>query len=208
VVESLGEREESNLQNTVFALERSTLDSPVAPRRGLRTRLAGSQVFKIERLRPEGRRTARAGTAEMRFEGHRPIRGEMGLSLDLRAYGRFSSERILPLYERLPLGGANTLRGYDEEAFRVDRYGLSRLEWSRFLDAGGGRVFLFWDHAWFATRDSLPGGGDRLNDRHRDGIGFGLRLEAAGGVVGVDYGLEPGRPPLEGRVHLRLVSTF
>lgn len=207
VVESLGERAESNLQNTVFALERVTLDPPLAPRRGLRTRLGGSQVFKTERLRAGGRRTARAGTAEARIEAHRPL-GDFGLGLELRADGRFSSERVLPLFERLPLGGAATLRGYDEEAFRVDRYALSRLEWSRFLEAGSGRVFLFWDHAWFAAREPLPSGGDRLETRHRDGFGFGLRLEAAGGVVGVDYGLEPGRPPLEGRVHLRLVSTF
>ena len=208
VVESRGEREESNLQNTVFALERATLDPPLAPRRGIRTRLAGSQVFKTERLRAGGRRTARAGTAEIRFEGHRPLGSGLGLGLDFRASGRFSSERVLPSFERLALGGATSLRGYDEEAFRVDRYALSRLEWSRFLDTGAGRVFLFWDHAWLATRDLVPGGGDRLSDLHRDGIGFGLRLEAAGGVVGVDYGLEPGRPPLEGRVHLQLVSTF
>ena len=31
---------------------------------------------------------------------------------------------------------------------------------------------------------------------------------AAGGLVDVDYGLEPGRGFLEGRIHLRLVSTF
>jgi hypothetical protein len=43
---------------------------------------------------------------------------------------------------------------------------------------------------------------------HRDGIGFGLRLDAAGGTVGVDYGLEPGRAPLDGKIHLRLVSAF
>ena len=42
----------------------------------------------------------------------------------------------------------------------------------------------------------------------KDGVGFGLRLESAGGVVGIDYGLEPGRPPLEGKIHLRLVSAF
>lgn len=208
VVESQGEREESNLQNTVFALERATLDPPFAPRRGLRTRLAGSQVFKTERLRDGRRRTARAGTAETRLEAHRPLGAWLGASLDLRAAGRFSSERVLPVFERLPLGGASSLRGHDEEAFRVDRYALSRLEWSRFLDSGAGRAFLFWDHAWFATRDALPLGGDRLESRHRDGFGFGLRLEAAGGVVGVDYGLEPGRPPLEGRIHLQLVSTF
>lgn len=208
VVESVGIREESNLQNTVFALERVALDSPLAPRRGLRTRLSGSQVFKTERLRPSGRRTARARSAEARFEIHRPLGPALGASLDLRGAGRFSSERVLPVFERLPLGGATSLRGFDEQAFRVDRFALSRIEWSRFLDIGAGRAFLFWDHAWFATREALPSGGDRLSDHHRDGIGFGLRLEAAGGVVGVDYGLEPGRPPLEGRIHLQLVSTF
>lgn len=208
VVQAAGEAEESNLQNTVFALERSTLDPPLAPRRGSFTRLAGSQVFKTERLRPAGRRTARAGTAAVRAEVHRPAGARLGLGLELRGEGRFSSERVLPLYERLPLGGAATLRGHDEEAFRVDRFVLTRLEWSRFLDDGAGRVLLFWDHAWMARREAVAAGGDRLDSFHRDGVGFGLRLEAAGGVVGVDYGLEPGRPPLEGRVHLRLVSAF
>jgi hypothetical protein len=39
-------------------------------------------------------------------------------------------------------------------------------------------------------------------------VGFGLRLEAAGGLLGLDYGLEPGRAALEGKVHLQLVTTF
>ena len=104
-------------------------------------------------------------------------------------------------------GGAKSLRGFDEEAFRVDRYVLSSLEWRWFLGPRGQRAFLFWDHASMATRLVVPEGGDRLEVLHRDGLGFGLRLEAAGGLVGVDYGLEPGRPPLEGKIHLQLVST-
>ena len=28
------------------------------------------------------------------------------------------------------------------------------------------------------------------------------------GLVGLDYGLRPGRPPFEGKIHLRLVSAF
>ena len=54
----------------------------------------------------------------------------------------------------------------------------------------------------------LPDDSADLQVLQKDGIGFGLRLDAAGGTVGVDYGLEPGRPPLEGKIHLRLVSTF
>ena len=90
----------------------------------------------------------------------------------------------------------------------MDRYVLSRLEWRWFVGPAGQRVFLFWDHAVMGTRLALPGGGDRFAVLSRDGVGCGLRLEAAGGLVGVDYGLEPGRPPLEGKIHLQLVSTF
>ena len=71
---------------------------------------------------------------------------------------------------------------------------------------------MFWDHAAAQTR--LPqvapdgGGGDRLQRLERDGLGVSLRIETGPGTVGIDYGLEPGRPPLEGKIHLRLVSSF
>ena len=208
VVQEHGELERAEIQSTLFALERSTLDEPLAPRRGTRTRIDAAQSFKREVLRPPGERSVRASAAELHGEWHRPLGRAAGLSLELAAAGRLSSQRVLPLFERYVVGGAASLRGYDEEAFRVDRYALSRLEWRRFLGPGGQRAFLFWDHAEMGTRLALPQGGDRLDVMHRDGVGVGLRLMAAGGLVGVDYGLEPGRPPLEGKVHLQLVSTF
>ena len=208
VVQERGELERAEIQSTLFALERSTLDEPLAPRRGTRTRLEAAQAFKREILRPVGERSSRASAAELRGEWHRPLGRGAGLSLELAGAGRFSSQRVLPLFERYPVGGAASLRGYDEEAFRVDRFALSRLEWRWFLGPGGQRAFLFWDHAVMGTRLQFPQGGDRLEALQRDGVGFGLRLETASGLVGVDYGLEPGRPPLEGKIHLQLVSTF
>ncbi len=208
VVQTSTEVEEADLQNSLFALERSTLDQPLATRRGTRMRVDASQTFKTEQLRPEGSRRSQASAAEVRTEWHRPLSAATGLTLELRAAGRFSSQALLPLFERYPLGGATSLRGYDEEQFRVDRYGLSRLEWRRFIGGSGQRVFLFWDHAWMATRALGSDGVARLGSLQRDGVGFGLRLEAAGGLLGLDYGLEPGRAALEGKVHLQLVTTF
>jgi outer membrane protein assembly factor BamA len=208
VVQEHGEMERAEIQSTMFALERNTLDQPLAPRRGTRTRLEASQSFKREVLRPTGERSARASALQLQGEWHWPLGRSAGVSLGLEGAGRLSSQRVLPLFERYPVGGAATLRGHDEEAFRVDRYALSRLEWRRFLGPGGQRVFLFWDHASMGTRLARPEGGDRLEVVHRDGLGFGLRLQAAGGLVGVDYGLEPGRPPLEGKIHLQLISAF
>jgi outer membrane protein assembly factor BamA len=208
VVQTGTEVEEADLQSSLFALERSTLDQPIATRRGTRARVSAAQTFKTERLRPSGTRKSQASSAEVSGEWHHPLGEAGGVTLELRAAGRFSSQPVLPLFERYPLGGAASLRGYDEEQFRVDRYALSRLEWRRFIGASGQRAFLFWDHGWMETRAAEPGGGTRLESLHRDGVGFGLRLDAAGGLLGLDYGLEPGRPPLEGKIHLQLVTTF
>lgn len=207
VVQATGPLENAWLQHTLFALERNTLDSPLSPRRGTRARIAADQIFKREQLRTPATQTARASAVEGHFEIDQPLKGSTGLAIEASAAGRFSSQRVLPIFERYPLGGASTLRGFDEEAFRVDRYVLTRTEWRFFLGAGQ-RVGLFWDHAFTQTREALPAGGDRLDLASHDGVGFGLRLAAAGGIVGVDYGLEPGRGALEGKIHLQVVSTF
>ena len=208
VVQSGTDVEEADLYTTRLALERRPVPPAAAGRRGAGFRLAASHTRKTERLRPQGARSSQASAGELGGEWQRPVSRGSAVSLELAAAGRFSTEDVLPLYERYPVGGAATLRGYDEEQFRVDRYALSRLEWRMYLGPSQQRVFLFWDHAWMSTRLAQPDGGSRAVALARDGVGFGLRLESAGGLVGLDYGLEPGRPALEGKVHLRLVSTF
>jgi len=219
VVQPRGAVSNADLQNTVFAYERDGRDDFVSPRRGTRVRTTGTGVFKRETLRPtrpgEGAETQRsnAGIADVRAETHRRVRASTGLALDLWGSGRFSSQRVFADYERTPVGGAATLRGHDEEEFRVDRVALSRLEYRWFPSATGERVSLFWDHALMFTREAITdAAGNTIGDRgvteSADGIGVGLRLRAAGGLVDVDYGVAPGRGFLDGRIHLRLVSVF
>ena len=207
VVQSEGTVEEATFQNTLFAVERTTLEPALAPRRGSRVTLRAAQIVRHERLRPFGSRTSSASAIEGNGEWTRAMMSRGALALEAGAAGRFGSQRILPDYERYMVGGAATLRGHDEEQYHVDRFALSRLEWRWFLSRAQ-RAFLFWDHAWMGTRRAVDGGGARFDTMQKDGVGFGMRLETASGVVGIDYGLEPGRPPLEGKIHLRLVSTF
>ena len=206
VVQPQGEVEEATFQNTLFAVERTTLEPGLAPRHGSRVTLRAAQIVRRERLRPFGTRTSNASALEAHAEWTRALRSRSAIALETGAAGRFGSQKILPDYERYMIGGAATLRGYDEEQFHVDRFALSRLEWRWFMGRAQ-RAFLFWDHAWTGTRVAVEGA-ERWDTLQRDGVGFGVRLETAGGVVGIDYGLEPGRPPLEGKIHLRLVSTF
>ena len=207
VVQEHADVEEAGTQTTLFGIERRSLDSRAVPRRGTVLSVLASQSFRSERLRPTGRGSARSSAVELAAQWHRPMAARTGVALELRAAGRFSSERVLPFFDRYPLGGATSLRGYDEEQFRVDRYALSRLEWRWFPGGSDAFAFLFWDHAAAATRLEIPGG-DRLQRLQRDGLGFGLSLETGTGRVRVDYGLAPGNSPLDGKIHLQIVSAF
>lgn len=214
VVQTRGAAANADLQNTVFAFERDGRDDFVSPRRGTRVRVTGTGVFKRETLRSPlpGERAehrSRAGLADARIEWNRPTGPGSGVALELWGAGRFSSDDVLAEYERTPVGGATTLRGHDEEAFRADRVALSKLEYRWFPGGAGERVLLFWDHAEMLTREvAIAAGPARSVRRSADGVGLGLRLRAAGGLVDLDYGLEPGHGLLDGRIHLRLVSTF
>ncbi len=209
VVQTSGPVRSADLNSVTFAIERDARDDALSPRRGSLTRLSATQTTKREELRfPQISRDARTSAAELLLELNRPFRGPQGLSIELHGAGRFASGGVLADWERWPLGGAATLRGHDEEAFRVDRYALARSEWRYFLGANGERLVLFWDHAEMQTRREEPDGGTRLDHQHADGVGFGMRLPAAGGLVDLDYGVEPGHGFLDGKIHLQLVTAF
>jgi outer membrane protein assembly factor BamA len=199
--------EQADLQSTLFALERDRRDAVVVPRRGSRVRLGASQTFKREDLVPSGTRKSTASAVEILLDWHRPWGRRAGVAWQASAAGRFASQPVLAPYDRYPLGGAATLRGFDEQALRVDRYGLSRLEWRWFTGRGVQHLALFWDHAWTFARLADPAG-PRPEDLHLDALGLGIRIESPTGLIGVDYGLEPGRPPAEGKLHLQLVTQF
>jgi outer membrane protein assembly factor BamA len=211
VVQPAGEVREASLQTSRFAFETDRRDDPLIARRGWFGRLEGAESFQKDQLRPAGIRHSNLGTVQSKFEMLRALRRDgtgPGLSWELSFAGRFSSLRELADYQRLPLGGAASLRGFDENQFLVDRYILSRFEWRWWLGRGGQRVGLFWDHAETVTRESDALGRSGLAGARHDGVGFGLRVETRGGLAGIEYGLEPGRPPTEGKLHLRLISRF
>jgi outer membrane protein assembly factor BamA len=198
---------EAEIQSTVFALERDRRDSPQVARRGTRVRIAAAQSFKREELRAGGSRKSRSSAVEARMEWHHPLMRRSGVAWQLSGAMRHGSDRVLAAYERYALGGAGTLRGRDELALRVDRYALSRLEWRWFTGAEAQHLALFWDHAWTFTRLPAAAGTHQDLERHH-GVGIGLRVDSPAGLIGVDYGLQPGRPPAEGKLHLQLVSSF
>ena len=108
----------------------------------------------------------------------------------------------IPPTELFYLGGANTLRGYDEDWFFGPRRVYANLEY-RFLVGRTSQFFVFTDLG-AVTQVDQPAVFDPL----RVGYGFGIRLESKGGLLQMDYGLAEGRSALEGKIHVNLGTSF
>ena len=112
------------------------------------------------------------------------------------------SDIVIPPTELFYLGGATTLRGYDEDWFSGPRRVYANLEY-RLLVGPDSQVFVFTDLG-SVTSIEAPSTFDRL----RVGYGFGARLESNSGILRIDYGLAAGDSLLRGKIHVNLGASF
>jgi len=105
----------------------------------------------------------------------------------------------IPFTEWLFMGGATTLRGYEERQFRGTRRATGSLEY-RVLTGRMSHVFAFVDvgRVWDPAGESPV----------KVGYGLGANLESRGGLVRFQYGIEPSGSPLDGKVHLSLGTAL
>ena len=108
----------------------------------------------------------------------------------------------IPPTELFYLGGANTLRGYNEDWFKGPRRLYSNIEY-RFLTGRASQIFLFLDLGTVSKIDQ-----PNVLESLKIGYGFGMRLESKGGLMSLDYGLARGYSALEGKIHLSLGTAF
>lgn len=134
--------------------------------------------------------------------------------LDLNQYFKIYSQQVLafgfhagrawgndiPLTELFYLGGANTLRGYNEDMFRGEGRLYTNVEY-RFLVGRNSQFFLFLDGG------SIYSKSDGLSSL-KLGYGFGMRLESMNGIISMDYGLAEGDSVLKGKIHVSLGAVF
>ena len=109
---------------------------------------------------------------------------------------------VIPPTELFYLGGATTLRGYDEDWFSGPRRVYANFEY-RFLVGPDSQIFVFTDLG-AVTLIETPSVFDRL----RVGYGVGARLESKGGILRINYGLAAGDSPLRGKIHVNLGASF
>jgi outer membrane protein insertion porin family len=106
-----------------------------------------------------------------------------------------------PELERFLIGGADTVRGYANNAFSGEKYLLANAEYRFDVSKGlTGVAFLDAGTAWEASAPSDLG-------QLKVGYGLGMRVDTPLGVMRIDYGV-PADHSQGGRTYFSLGQTF
>jgi outer membrane protein assembly factor BamA len=181
--------------------------STASPRGGVSLRLDaafGRKSRSARRVTAAGDTTRRERTlAQQRVEG----RARAYVALFRRqvvAVGADAAVLLADRYDRSDLfflGGAGSLRGYDEDRFRGHAVGRALAEYRYLL---GRRAFAFaFADLGYARRPELPGASQPQGGWH-PGFGAGVQFESALGLVNLNYALNDEDRLTGGRIHLGL----
>ena len=132
-------------------------------------------------------------------------RGPQALAFNLQA-GTVLFD--LPPYEAFSLGGANSVRGYDEGDLGSGRSYVQATAEYRFpiFNFLGGALFVDFGSD-LGTADRVPGNPAGIRDKPGTGFGYGLgvRIQSPLGPIRLDYGI---RDDGEGRFHFGIGERF
>ncbi len=118
----------------------------------------------------------------------------------------YSDEPRIQTADKFRMGGARTLRGYREEQFLGEQIVWTNVE-ARYWLGASSRVAFFTD--WGAAFNEVQQAeGQTQTSTVSGAYGLGLRLETGIGVWGIDYGVSTGSSPLNGQLHVSLLSLF
>ena len=108
----------------------------------------------------------------------------------------------MPWTEMFSLGGANSLRGYDEASFFGQHLLYCNIEY-RLLVGHISQVFSFVD-----TGSIIKSNTSMTFEPIKIGYGLGARIESRGGILRINYALSRGSPLSQGKIHVNLGASF
>ena len=176
--------------SVAFRLTRDTRDYFLNPTRGRRDSVA----IEVSRSDFQLRKVW------LSFQQYFPTWRKQTVAVELHGAAAWGVN--IPPTELFYLGGATTLRGYDEDWFSGPRRVYANFEY-RFLVGPDSQIFVFTDLG-AVTLIETPSVFDRL----RVGYGVGARLESKGGILRINYGLAAGDSLLRGKIHVNLGASF
>ena len=177
------------------------VDAPRNPRRGLALRLYAEQG-RPRTTSPDPTVLLETGVRrrlDAAARGYVPTfrRQAAVLGLDARVLQGGTADRLDDA-DLFRLGGARTLRGYDEEAFRGRAVGRLLAEYRLLFDADS--YGLAFADLGYVDRPAL--GAVPAETRVLPGYGLGVRVRTGLGLASVSYALSPDVPLGRGKVHV------
>ncbi|MCB2229339.1 BamA/TamA family outer membrane protein [bacterium] len=174
--------------STVFGLERSSLDNPINPSRGLRlhTSLAYlNRRYSADSLGMAGDSSFNETRTTVDIESYLSVRGPFLVHVGGHYRGFETGQSLPPPAELFLIGGPGTIRGYRTDQFPAQRAAYGTIEPRVRFD--GGNLFLFYDAAYLNR--TVEGVTDLATDeKYRSGYGLGLALLSAERLVRVSFG--------------------
>ena len=192
-----------------LAVDYNTLDTPLNPKRGVRYH-TGFTTGRKRNLGPDflikqkdwkGNVTTKRIRVDV--EAVMPTFGHQVFYFGFHGVEVKTGEPFVPLSDQVRFGGARTLRGYKEEAFRGSLVAWSNMEY-RYLLGRYSRIFVFLDVGMYQRKEKKLG----LVKGTKMGYGFGVRLETRLGLFGIDFGLGQGDSLMQAKVHVGMLNKF
>lgn len=120
-------------------------------------------------------------------------------------HGRDFSSSNVDISDVYRLGGATTLRGYEEGQFLGTRLLWANFEY-RFLVPPLSFFYTFIDVGYIAPFNNAAG--LQISEQTKIGYGVGVRLDSSLGLIGVSFALGQGDTFSTSKIHFRLINEF
>ncbi|MBT5420629.1 MAG: BamA/TamA family outer membrane protein [Candidatus Cloacimonetes bacterium] len=182
--------ERSSFNKLGILWDMAILDNILNPSSGIETYLKYFYIFNTV----DGDNLTKQAV-EIRWAKYFNLGNQFVLEFDVNA--NVIEKKKLTEFEVYELGGAKSLRGFNENTFSGFRIGWSDIE-LRYLFGRNSRLFAFGAYGYVENKQY------KYNDLFS--FGFGLRTQTKIGILGIDYGLgiqnREMRNPLDGIIHI------
>lgn len=202
-----GQQRISSSEGTFFGIETrlSALDNPASPRRGYYFTATVESGIKSKRNRRivgqdsvVVKSSDRQDRVTMEVRKYWTLRDRWSILLGFD--GRFSFADHLDESELVRLGGARSLRGYNENQFQ-GRSAARTFTEVRLYSDDRTYGFAFYDFGFLETRATLSA---KSTTSTYPGFGFGFAFDSAMGPILISYALNTKESFRDGRIHLGL----
>ncbi len=188
-----------------FGFAWDSRDDPVAPRTGSLLDVTATRGDQKDERRDGPPIKRPVTTLETRVEAVPWAGRRNAFYVGLTGFLRDARGETLRPENLYAVGGAASLRGYEEKRFRTGLGAVGSFEARRYLRQDGTRVFLFVDAGVFDPDRTMGTGGDRW----KLSGGLGLRVGSRVGLVGIDFAASEEIASYEEiRMHFSVVGRY